>query len=132
MITVGVFEQIEHDRIVAARTKQLGLLFRVLADPEITKNSPASGLYPDIIVIDDDHKIIYIEEVETESTVIKKSRNEQWAHYSRLRFPFNLIVPSTELLKARYLIKGLKIHKLYFYKPTRFGIRFYQVHNFDI
>jgi hypothetical protein len=132
MITVGVFEQIEHDRIVAARTEQLGLLFRVLADPEITKDSSASGLYPDIIVIDDDHKIIYIEEVETESTLTEEVRNEQWTHYSRFGYPFNLIVPSTELLKARYLIKGLKIHKLYFYKSTRFGIRFYQVHNFDI
>jgi hypothetical protein len=125
-------EQIDHEQIVMARVKQLEVLYRVLADPDIIKSDHTKGLYPDIIAMDENNNVLFVEHVETERSVTKRSRNEQWARYSNLNFPFNLIVPSTELLKARYLINGLKIHKLYFYKPTRFGIRFYQVHNFDI
>ena len=126
------YKQTNYDQVVIARAKQLSLFYKVLADPEITKNSPASGLYPDIIVIDQKNKIIYIEKVETENTVTENSRNEQWARYSKFRYPFNLIVPCTEILKARHLRIGLQIHKLYFYKSTAFGIRFYQLHNSDI
>jgi hypothetical protein len=129
---VNNYEQTEHEQVVAARAKQLELFYMVLADPDIIRSDHTKGLFPDIIVMGEKNNVLFVEQVETESSVTKKSRNEQWASYSRLSFPFNLIVPSTELLKARYLINGLKIHKLYFYKPTRFGIRFYQVHNFDI
>jgi len=129
---ISNYEQAEHDQVVAARAKQLRLLYRVLADPDIIKSDHTKGLYPDIIVMDEKNNVLFVEHVETERSVTKKSRDEQWARYSRLNFPFNLIVPRTELFKTRHLINGLKIHKLYSYKPTRFGIRFYQVHNFDI
>jgi hypothetical protein len=127
-----VHEQIEHEQVVMARVKQLELLYRVLADPDIIRSDHTKGLYPDIIVMDEGNNVLFVEHVETERSVTKKKRNEQWARYSRLNFPFNLIVPSTELLKARYLINGLKIHRLYFYRSTLFDIRFYQVYNFDV
>lgn len=132
MHSVSVDEQIEHEQVVATRVKQLELMYRVIADPDIIRNDHTKGLFPDIFVMDEKNNVLFVEHVETESSVTKKSRNEQWTRYSRLSFPFNLIVPSTELLKARYLMNGLKINRLYFYKTTPFGIRFYQVHNFSI
>jgi hypothetical protein len=119
-------EETVHDQVVAARAAQLRVLFRVLADPHITKNSPVSGLYPDIIVIDDEKKIIYIEKVETESTVTEDSRNEQWRRYAQLRYPFNLIVPDSQIIKAEHLIKGINVHTLLCYKLTPLGIRFFR------
>ena len=45
------------------------------------------------------------------------------------RYPFNLIVPRSQELKARQLIKGLNIRKLYYYILTKVGIKFRQVSN---
>jgi len=132
MYKQNVHEQIEHEQVVAARVKQLELLYRVLADPDIIRSEYKKGIYPDIIVMDEKNNVLFVEHIETERSVTKKSRNEQWARYSRLNFPFNLIVPSTELVKTRHLINGLKINGLYFYKSTPFGFQFYRVHNFDI
>jgi len=132
MYRQSVRERVEHEQVVTARVKQLELWYRVLADPDIIRSDHTKGLFPDIIVIDEKNNVLFVEQIETESSVTEKERNKRWIKYSKLGYPFNLIIPSTELLKTRYLVNGLKIHKLYFYKPTRFGIRFYQVHNFDV
>jgi hypothetical protein len=132
MYKQSVHEQIEHEEVVIARVKQLELLYRVLADPDIIRSDHTKGLFPDIIVMDEKNNVLFVEQVETESSVTEKARNKRWINYSKLGYPFNLIIPSTELLKARYLMNGLKINRLYFYKSTPFGIRFYQVHNFSI
>jgi len=129
---ISNYEQAEHDQVVAARAKQLRLLYRVLADPDIIKSDHTKGLYPDIIVMDEKNNVLFVEQVETESSVNGNSRNKLWKRYSEQRYPFNLVVPCTEILKTRHLINGLKIHRLYFYRSTPFGIKFYQVHNFDI
>jgi hypothetical protein len=75
---------------------------------------------------------LFIEEIETESSVTEKSRNERWIKYSKLGYPFNLIVPKSQEFKAIPLIRGLNLHKLYYYKLTPIGIRFRQVNNLDI
>jgi hypothetical protein len=129
---VDIYEQTEHDRVVIARVKQLELFYRVLADPDITRNSSAYGLYPDIIVIDPNNRVVCVEKVATESAMNEDSKNEQWLRYSRLSYPFNLIIPYSQIKKARYLIRGLNIHKLFYYLLFSVDIGFYQVHNFDI
>ena len=113
--------------MIAARGKQLGVFYRVLADPDVIRSTYSHGVYPDIIVIDRKNNVVFIEEVESESSVTENERNKQWVSYSRLGYPFNLIVPRCKELEARHLIKGLNIHKLYYYELTVVGIKFRQV-----
>jgi hypothetical protein len=126
------YEQTKHDQIVIARAKQLSLFYRVLADPDIIRSDHTKGLYPDIIVMDKDNTVLFIEQVETESSVTEKARNKRWIKYSKLGYPFNLIVPKPQETKARQLINGLNIHKLYYYKLTPIGIRFRRIYNLNI
>ena len=132
MYRVNIHEQTEHDQVIAARVKQLELLYRVLADPDIIRSEHTKGLYPDIIVMDKKNSVLFIEEVETESSVTEKSRNERWINYSKLKYPFNLIVPKSQETQAKQLINGINICKLYYYKQTPIGIRFRQVSNLNI
>ena len=124
---MNAYEQTEHEQIVAARAKQLGMFYRVLADPDVIRSTYSHGIYPDIIVIDRKNNVVFIEEVESESSVTENERNNQWVSYSRLGYPFNLVVPKSKELKAKNLITGLNIHKLYYYKLTTHGIKFRQV-----
>lgn len=126
---MNAYEQTEHDQVVVSRAKQLGLFYRVLADLDVIRSTYTQGIYPDIIVIDRMDRVVYVEEVESESSVTDNERNNHWVYYSGLGYPFNLIVPRCKELEARRLIKGLNIHKLYYYKLTPTGIRFRQVHN---
>ena len=70
---------------------------------------------------------MFIEEVESESSVMENDRSKQWNRYSELGYPFNLIVPKSKELEAIELIRGVNIHKLYYYEFTSFGIKFRQV-----
>jgi hypothetical protein len=132
MYIQNVHEQIEHDQVVAARARQLELMYKVLADPDIIRSEQTKGLYPDIIVIDKNNTVLFIEQVETEGSVTEKARNKRWINYSKLGYPFNLIVPKPQEAKAKQLANGLNIHKLYYYKLTPIGIRFRQVYNLNI
>jgi hypothetical protein len=132
MYRQSVHERIEHEEVVMARVKQLELLYRVLADPDIIRSEYTKGLYPDIIVMDKNNTVLFIEQVETEGSVTEKARNKRWIKYSKLGFPFNLIVPWSQETQTRQLINGLNIHKLYYYKLTPNGIRFRQVYNLNI
>lgn len=127
-----VHEQTEHDQVVSARAQQLELLYRVLADLDIIRSEYTNDLYPDIIVVDKNNSVLFIEEVETESSVTEKIRNKRWIKYSKLGYPFNLIVPKSQEPRAKQLANGLNIHKLYYYKLTPIGIRFRQVYNLNI
>jgi hypothetical protein len=132
MYRQNVHEQTEHEQVVAARVKQLKFLYRVLADPDIIRSDHTKGLYPDIIVMDEKNKVLFIEEIETEGSVTEKARNKRWINYSKLGYPFNLIVPKPQESKAKQLANGINIHKLYYYKLTPIGIRFRQVYNLNI
>jgi hypothetical protein len=104
----------------------------VLVDLDIIRYEYTIGLYPDIIVMDEKYNVLFVEHVETERSVTKKSRNERWANYSKFGYPFNLIVPKSQKAKARNLINGLNVHKLYYYEQTPIGIRFREVINLTI
>ena len=124
---MNTYEQTEHEQVIVARSKQLGTFYRVLADPDVIRSTYSHDVYPDIIVIDRKNNVVFIEEVESESSVTDNERNNHWVSYSGLGYPFNLIVPRCKELEARHLIKGLNIHKLYYYELTAIGIKFRQV-----
>jgi hypothetical protein len=124
---MNAYEQTEHEQVIAARAKQLETFYRVLADPDVIRNTYTQGIHPDIIVIDRKNNVVFIEEVESESSVMDNERNNHWVCYSELGYPFNLIVPRCKELEARQLIKDLNIHKLYYYELTAVGIKFRQV-----
>ena len=124
---MNAYEQVEYEQVVSARAEQLGLFYRVLADPDIIRSAYKSGLHPDIIVLDKKNNVLFIEQVEPGSSITEKKRDEHWIHYSELGYPFNLIVPKSQESEARQLIKDLNIHKLYYYELTSFGIKFRQV-----
>ena len=127
MPKMSTYEQIIHGHVVAARARQLGLLYKVLADPEIIKSTYQNDWYPDIIVIDNKNNVLYIEEVATENSVTEQERDARWLGYSKLGYSFNLIVPKSKIVIAEQLIKGLNINKLFYYELTPIGVRFRQV-----
>jgi len=132
MFNMNSHEQAEHDLVVAARVEQLGLIYEVKANINGRNMTGVDGLYPDIIVIDKNGEIIYIEEIETESTITENQMDVKWKRYSNLKCSFNLIVPESKLVKARHLINGLFFNRLYYYKITPIGIRFRQVNGITI
>ena len=132
MFNMNSHEQAEHDLVVAARVEQLGLIYEVKANINGRNMTGVDGLYPDIIVIDKNGEIIYIEEIETESTITENQMDVKWKRYSNLKCSFNLIVPESKLVKARHLINGLFFNRLYYYKITPIGIRFRQVNGLII
>ena len=125
---ISNYEKAEHDQVVAARAKQLSLFYKVLADSDMVKSTyKSNNLYPDIIVMDEKNNILFIEEIVTKSSVTRNERDKLWMRYSELGYPFNLIVPRAQELKAKRLIKGLNFHKLYYYNVTTIGVKFRQV-----
>ena len=127
MPKMSTYEQIIHGHVVAARTRQLGLLYKVLADPEIIKSTYQNDWYPDIIVIDKKNNVLYIEEVATENSITEHERDEHWLVYTKLGYPFNLIIPKSKIVIAEQLIKGLNINKLFYYELNKIDIKFRQI-----
>lgn len=122
------YEQIIHDKVVAVRTRQLGLLYRVLPDPDLIRITHKNALYPDIIVIDNNN-VLFIEEVATENSITEHERDTRWLGYTKLGYPFNLIVPKSKIVRAEQLIKGFNINKLFSYELNEVDIKFRQLMN---
>lgn len=129
MYGVNDYEQIEHEQVVAARVKHHRLFYRVNANLDNASSTYRKDLYPDIIVIDKQNNVLFIEHVVTESLVTESDRNEYWVRYSELGYPFNLIVPKSKIVEARQLLNGLNINRLYYYQPSVIDFRFRQVIN---
>lgn len=124
---VSGYEQVEHEQVVAARVNQLSLFYRVNANLDRLGRACKNDLYPDIIVMDKQNNVLFIEHVETESSVTESARNECWTRYSRLGYPFHLIVPKSKIVKAERLLSGLNINRLYYYIPARIDFSFRKV-----
>lgn len=129
MYRLSDYEQVEHEQIVAARVNQLRMFYRVNASLDRVKCSSIHNLYPDIIVMDEKNNVLFIEEVETEGSVTKRERNEQWIRFSELGYPFHLIVPKSKIVKAKKLVEGLTINKLYYYILIKMDVSFRHVIN---
>jgi hypothetical protein len=120
-------EQSEHAQVVAARAQQFGLLYNVLTVLDCEDSVHLDGAFPDIIVMNERNTVIFIEEVETETSVTEQTRNDKWLRYAEYGYPLNLIVPKSQVLKARQILDGIDIHHLYFYQLTPIGVKFRQV-----
>jgi len=127
MPKISIYEQIIHDQVVAARAQALGALYQVLADPDIIKRTYQHNLYPDIIVVDHKNHVLYLEEVATENSITEQERDKHWLGYTKLGYPFNLIVPRSTIKKTEKLINGLSINKIYYYELNHIEIKFRQI-----
>ena len=132
MYGVNDYEQVEHEQVIAARVKQHGLFYRVNANLDNASSGYRKDCYPDIIVIDKKNNVLFIEEVETESSLTENVRNEKWMRYSELGYPFNLIVPKSKIVEARQLLNGLNISRLYYYQAFVIDFRFRKVISLNI
>ena len=124
MPKISIYEQIIHDQVVAARAQALGVLYQVVADPDIIKRTYQHNLYPDIIVLDNKNNVLYLEEVATETSITEHERDKLWLGYTKLGYPFNLIVPKAKIAGAEKLIKSLNVNKLYYYELNHIDIKF--------
>lgn len=114
------YELTVHQQVVTARVNQLRLFYKVHAN--LVKH--VIDAYPDIIVLDKKNKVLFIEQVATEHSVTKRTKDKQWKRFAHLGHPFNLIVPKSKVVQAKELIKELTINKLYYYELIHVDIKF--------
>jgi hypothetical protein len=120
MFSVSDYELTEHQQVILARVNQLRLFYKVHAS--LVKH--VIDAYPDIIVLDQKNKVLFIEQVATEHSITKRTKDTQWSRFAHLGHPFNLIVPKSKLVQAKELIKELTINKLYYYELIHVDIKF--------
>jgi hypothetical protein len=117
------YELVKHQQVVAARARELRQLYRIQVNTKYP-DSDIKDRFPDIIVMDRDNNILFIEEVETENSISKRQRDRLWIRYAHLGYAFNLIVPRSKIEEAIKLTNGLKINKLYYYELINVEIQF--------
>jgi hypothetical protein len=124
MYSVSICEQTEHAQVVAARANEFWLFYNALSDPDTIRSLYSYTPQPDIIVLDRESNILFIEKVQTEKSASAMERDQQWIKYSNLGYSFNVIIPKLQVPKARELVKDLPINRLYYYEFTPMRIRF--------
>jgi hypothetical protein len=120
MFSASDYELTEHQQVVLARVNQLRLFYKVHAS--LVKH--AIDVYPDIIVLDKKNKVLFIEQIATEHSITKSTKDKEWKRFARLGYPFNLIVPKSKIIQAKELIEELTINKLYYYELIHVDIKF--------
>jgi hypothetical protein len=120
MLRISDYELAEHQQVVLARVNRLRLFYKVHAS--LVKH--VIDAYPDVIVLDEKNRVLFIEQVATEHSVTKQTKNKQWKRFARLGYPFNLIVPKSKVMQAKELIRELTINKLYYYELIHVDIKF--------
>ena len=120
MLRISDYELTEHQQVVTARVNQLRMFYRVHAN--LVKH--VIDVYPDIIVLDRKNKVLFIEQVATDHSVTTRTKDEQWARFANLGYPFNLIIPKSKIKQAKELIKDLTINRLYYYELMHVDIKF--------
>jgi hypothetical protein len=70
------------------------------------------GLWPDLVLLDDDGQPKAVYEIETDDTLMVSSTHVRWAVIAELGLPLHLVVPedSSELAKALVWSLGLGKH----------------------
>jgi len=108
--------QNEHDKVI----EYLANIYRnqypkVYTNPDGEKNMGIKGhegIYPDILVANEQNILEFIEEVETEDTVTEEHAKEQWVPYSKVRTTFYLRVPFGSQDIARSILTKLNINAI--------------------
>jgi hypothetical protein len=109
--------QSEHDMVVIASADTYPFTDKVYTNPNGERNYSVDGVYPDVVVLRDHgpSEGIIIEEIETEESVNKDERDQQWTKYASLGCTFHLVVPRSMLAIVRALIQGINVDLLQWY-----------------
>jgi hypothetical protein len=130
MITRETEEQKIHEDIISLVVNQYRKEYpHIFLNPENKRKAAVKSLdiYPDIIVSNKEKKIILIEEVETENTVIKEHAVKQWREYAKGRYRFIIRVPYELQEKAAKIVEDLGIEaeiKWYRAAPSGYSIEY--------
>ena len=131
-----VREQLEHDRIIRLLQAKSRRKFEAGINPGIERNvavgSGPASVYPDLVLqsTDRSRKLEAIVEVETGESVNHLEALAQWAHFSKLRAPFHLYVPSGMVDVARRLCEDnqILVNEFWSYHTIGDEVRFTLVH----
>lgn len=131
-----VREQLEHDRIIRLLQSKSRRRFEAGMNPGVERNvavgTGPSAVYPDLVLVSTERgrKLQAVVEVETGESVNHLEALAQWAHFSRLRAPFHLYVPSSMVDVARRLCEDNHIHvnEIWSYHSIGDEVRFTLVH----
>jgi hypothetical protein len=109
--------QSEHDMVVIASADTYPSTDKVYTNSSGERNYSVDGEYPDVVVLRDHgaSEETIIEEIETEDSVNKTERDQQWRKYASLGCTFHLVVPRSMLSIARDLIQGIDVDLLQWY-----------------
>jgi hypothetical protein len=131
-----VREQLEHDRIIRLLQSKWRRKYEAGMNPGTEQNAGVGGgqtsVYPDLVLLSPErgHRLQGVIEVETGESVNHLEALAEWAHYSRLRAPFQLYVPAGMVDVARRLCEDNQIHvsEIWSYHSVGDQIRFTLVH----
>jgi len=131
-----VREQLEHDRIIRQLQAKFRRKHEAGINPGAEQNAPVGGgpsaLYPDLVLLSQDRgrRLQGVVEVETGESVNHLEALAQWAHFSKLRAPFQLYVPAGMVDVARRLCEDNQIHvsEIWSYHAVGDQVRFTLVH----
>jgi hypothetical protein len=110
-----VREQLEHDRVIRLLQAKYKRKFEVAINPGHEQTVPVlvgtSPWYPDLVLQSTDRgrKLLGTVEVETAESVNNLEAMSQWATFAKLRAPFHLYVPASNIDTARRLCTDLQI-----------------------
>jgi hypothetical protein len=110
-----VREQLEHDRVIRLLQAKYKRKFEVAINPGHEQTVPVligtSPWYPDLVLQSTDRarKLLGTVEVETAESVNNLEAMSQWAAFSKLRAPFHLYVPASNIDTAKRLCADLQI-----------------------
>jgi hypothetical protein len=110
-----VREQLEHDRVIRLLQAKYKRKFDVAINPGHEQAVPVlvgtSPWYPDLVLqsADRGRKLLGTVEVETAESVNNLEAMSQWATFAKLRAPFHLYVPASNIDTARRLCTDLQI-----------------------
>jgi len=131
-----VREQLEHDRVIRLLQAKYKRKFEVAINPGHEQTVPVlvgtSPWYPDLVLQSTDraHKLLGTVEVETAESVTNLEAMSQWATFSKLRAPFHLYVPASNIDTAKRLCADLQIAaaEIWAYNALGDQMRFTLVH----
>jgi hypothetical protein len=131
-----VREQLEHDRIIRLLQTKFRRKHDAGINPGAEQNAPVgagpSATYPDLVLLSQERgrRLQGVIEVETGESVNHLEALAQWAHFARLRAPFQLYVPAGMVEVARRLCEENHIHvsEIWSYHAIGDQIRFTLVH----
>jgi hypothetical protein len=110
-----VREQLEHDRVIrllqAKNRRRYEAGMNPGAEQNVAVGSGASAQYPDVVLQSTErgHRLQAVIEVETGESVNHLEALAQWAHFAKLKVPFQLFVPAGMFDVARRLCEDNQI-----------------------